>query len=58
MSKIKMEWLDTGWFSCQVENPQSKKAYQRAESKQICRQVKQLNRKQQRIIFRQFGRTK
>ena len=58
MSKIKLDWVNTGWCSCQVENPHSQKAYQRAENKRINRQVKQLNRNQQRIMLKQFGRTR
>ena len=58
MSKIKMEWVDTGYFSFQVEVPQSKKAWERQENKRINRQVKQINRNRQRIMFRQFGKTR
>ena len=58
MSKIKLDWVDTGWCSFQVENPQSKQAYQREENKRINHHVKQLNRTKQRIVFRQFIRSK
>ena len=58
MSKIRLEWINTGWCSCQVENPQSRKAYQRAENKQINHQVKQINRQQRNIMFTQYGRTR
>ena len=58
MSKIKLEWINTGWCSCLVENPRNKKAYQREENKRINHQVKQLNRNQQRIMLKQFGRTR
>ena len=56
MSKIKMEWVDTGWHSFQVEVPESKKAWERQENKRINHQVKHINRNQQRIKLRQFGR--
>ena len=58
MSKIKMEWIHTDWFSFQAEVPQSKKAWERQENKRIKHQVKQMNRNQQRIKLRQFGRTR
>ena len=58
MSKIKTEWVDTGYFSFQVEVPQSKKAWERQENKRINHQVKQINRNRQRIMFRQYGKTR
>ena len=58
MSKIKMDWIDYGWVSLLAENPHSQKAYQRAESKRINHQVKQINRNQQRIMLKQFGKTR
>ena len=57
MSKIKMEWVDTGWCSFQVEVPQSKKVWERQENKRINHQVKQLNRKN-RAMFKQFIKTR
>ena len=58
MSKIKMEWVHTDWISTQVEVPQSKKAFERQENKRINRQVKQINRNQQQIRFRNFGKVR
>lgn len=58
MSKIKMEWVDTGWNSYQMEVPQSKKVYERQENKRINHQVKQINRNQRKIQFTQYGRTR
>ena len=58
MSKIKMEWVDTGYFSFQTEVPQSRKAWESQENKRINQQVKRLNRNQQHVMFRQFGKTR
>ena len=56
MSKVKMKLVNTGWGSFFVEDPQSKKVYERQENKRVSRQVKRLNRNQQRVLFGQFGR--
>lgn len=58
MSKIKLEWVDTGYFSHQVEVPQSKKAFEKSENRRINHQVKQINRQQRNIMFTQYGRTR
>lgn len=58
MAKIKLEWHHTGWISTQVEVPQTKKVWERQESKRINQQVKHINRNQQNIRFAQFGRTR
>lgn len=56
MSKIKLELANTDNFSCQIEIPQSKKAFERSENRRINHQVKQINRQQRNIMFTQYGR--
>ena len=53
-----MVWTHTGWASFQTEVPQSKKAWERQENKRINHRVKQINRNQQCIMLRQFGRVR
>lgn len=58
MSKIKTSWTHTDFCSFLTEVPQSKKAWERQENKRINQQIKRVNRRQQGVMFTQFGRVR